>query len=995
MNFKVDPGEEGQETELPALKLIHSLGYDYKTNFELNKERTDHRQAILYGRLVDAIKRLNKLDDDGVKDALRQIHEDAFPGNLDLVEANERVRTKLIGLSKEGAIEQPVSVKQYGENGLEYVTIKFFDFDNPENNDFLVTNQFVMEGFKSDNIEPDIVVFVNGIPLVVIECKKPSSHDYLKDAWESNLEKYQRLGLGYRKLFFYNHVIVATCDIAAKYGTIASLPNKYSKWTSLHDMTLEELEKIVGRIPSAQDILLTGILNKKALLDMVKNFVIYEVEENKNVKKVAKHQQYRVVTKCIDRVKHGKDVIDQGGVIWHTQGSGKSLSMVWFATQLLFKLDNPPILIITDRRQLDQQIHDTFKSCGFPDPIKIKSIKHLAEELQHPQGKTIMTTIQKFGSPGDLKTDERVIVLVDEAHRTQFGWNSAYMRDAMRNAVFFGFSGTPIDKNNKSTFEVFGPLVDKYSFQESKDDGATLPIIHEGYLPNLYLEGEESIDQIFDRVFSDLSSDRKAELKRRYANKSDIAEAPERIRKIAGKIIEHYNSVIGVNGYKGMVVASSREAAVLYYKELKKQGGPLAKVVMTSEKDEMGKDGTSWREFYLPQNEREKVTDDFKDPDEPTKLLIVVDMLLVGYDVPVVQVMYLDKSLKEHSLLQAMARVNRLYDAGKTYGLIVDFIGVMKNLQKALEIFEREDVQDLTSAIDTLDGELIELDSRHKILLDIIGEFKDKDKSDIILAFVGEDSQIELESAFKTFVKSLDRVKHKSEALKYKDDFSFACKIRAYISTAYHGDKPDNREYSVAIQQLIDDHIKATGISVLTNPKEITYENFLAFASTFKKDSAKAALVKNKTMQVIRELEHTNPGYFGKLRERLEKLLIEEKERRVESAAYFETLSQIYKEAISGKEITEKETGIKDEFERAIFYLLEPETDDVEFRKDMAKKITDLVKQQTSIVDWKEKTEPSNDIYLATYDTLHEDKFAKEKREKLSEEILKIARSTL
>ena len=169
---------------------------------------------------------------------------------------------------------------------------------------------------------------------------------------------------------------------------------------------------------------------------MVKNFVIYEVENNKKVKKVAKHQQYRVVTKCIDRVKHGKDVIDQGGVVWHTQGSGKSLSMVWFATQLLFKLENPPILIITDRRQLDKQIHGTFKACGFLAPIKAKNMKHLAEELQHPQGKTIMTTIQKFGSPGDIHTDERIIVLVDEAQRTQFGWNAAYMRDAMRNAVF-------------------------------------------------------------------------------------------------------------------------------------------------------------------------------------------------------------------------------------------------------------------------------------------------------------------------------------------------------------------------------------------------------------------------------------------------------------------------------------------------------------------------------------------------------------------------------
>ena len=995
MNFKVDKGEEGQETELPALKLIHALGYDYKTNFELNQERTDHRQAILYDRLRAAIKRLNNLDDEGVEDAIRQIHEDAYPANLDLVDANERVRTKLVGLSKEDAIEQPISVKQYGENGLEYVTVKFFDFDDPKNNDFLVTNQFIMEGFKSNNIEPDIVVFVNGLPLIVIECKKPSSRDYLKEAWESNLEKYQRIGLGFRKLFYYNHAIIVTCDIAAKCGTINALPNKYAKWTSLHGITLDDLEEIVQRVPSPQDIILAGMLNKKSLLDMLKNFVIYETEHNKKIKKIAKHQQYRVVTKCVDRIKEGKEVTDQGGVVWHTQGSGKSLSMVWFATQLLYKLDNPPILIITDRRQLDKQIHGTFKACGFPEPIKAKNIKHLAEELKHPQGKTIMTTIQKFGSPGDIHTDERVIVLVDEAHRSQFGWNSSYMRDAMRNAVFFGFSGTPIDKESKSTFQVFGPLVDKYSFQEAKDDGATLGVLHEGLLPNLYLEGGETIDQIFDRVFTDLTGDQKAELKRKYANKSDIAEAPERIKKIVDNIIDHYNSAIGKNNYKGMIVASSREAAVIYYRELKKRGGPLSKVVMTCEPDEMGKDGTSWKEFYMSDAEREKVTDQFKSDEDPTKLLIVVDMLLVGYDVPIVQVMYLDKSLKEHSLHQAMARVNRLYDAGKTYGLIIDYIGVLKNLQKALEIFESEDVEEYTNALDTLDGELIELDARDKVLMDLIKEFKDKEKSDIILAFESEDSQIELESTFKSFVKALDVVKHKKESLKYKEDFDFACKIRAYIRTAYHGDKPDNREYSVAIQQLIDDHIKSTGVSELTNPKEITYENFLAYAGTYKKDAAKAAMIKNKGMQVIRERQHTNPGYYGKLRERLEKLLIDVKEKRLENAAYFDLLCDIYKEAISGEEITEKETGIKDEFERAIYYLLEPETDDKEFRKNIAKTIHDDIKKQISIVDWKEKTETNNEIYLATYDNLPSDKFSKEKREQLAEEILKIVRSTL
>lgn len=998
MSFKVDKGEEGQKTELPALKLIRELGYTYKPNHEINQERPDLRQSVLYGRLKKKIKEFTKdkdgnyLTDDEVNEAIIQIHEDAFQANLDIVEANERVRIRLTGLSREDSLDQPVIIKHYGKDGVEYVRVKFFDFDTPENNDFLVTNQFELQGYKT-KIEADIVVFVNGIPLIVIECKKPSSYDYLKEAWEDNLEKYQRLGLGYRKLFYYNHVIIATSDIASKYGTIGSPPNAYAKWTSLYKMSLEDLENKVGRMPTPQDILLAGILEPSSLLDMVKNFVIYEVENNKRIKKVAKHQQYRVVSECIQRVEKVEEVTDKGGVIWHTQGSGKSLSMVWFATQLLFKMKNPPILIVTDRRQLDKQIHGTFKACGFEDPIKAKSKDHLAKELEHPLGKTIMTTIQKFGTPDvSILTKERVFVLVDEAHRTQFGWTAGQMRDALPNAVFFAFSGTPIDKKNRSTFKEFGPLIDKYSFEESKSDGATLPVKHIGLLSNVFVEDGETLDTIFNRIFGDLSEDVRAELKKRYVTKSDIAEAPHRIKKIVEHLIPHFNGTVGINGYKGMIVCSSREAAVTYHKELKKQGGPSAKIIMTSQPDEMGKDGANWRDFYLSDEERQIQTEQFKNPNDPTKLLIVVDMLLVGYDAPIVQVMYLDKNLREHALLQAMARVNRLYDAAKTYGLLVDYIGVSKNLQKALEIFESEDIR---GAFDTTEQDLVELEARSQIMKDLIGKLEGKENSDIVLKFESEDSQVELESAFKEYSKALDAVLPRKESMKYKPSFNFACYVRAIVRTYYRGDKPDNSEYSKKIQQLIDDYVKSSGVSVIMEPREITYENFLAYAGKFKKEEAKAALVKNKAMQVIREKEHTNPGYYATLKERLESLIIEEKERLLESANYFDLYSQIYKEAISGEEITRKETGVEDPFERALFYLFKKKLVSNDTVRTLLKIISDEVKKETKKVDWRDKQSSNNDIFLVTYDNLPSDKLSKEEREELAEEVLTLARNML
>lgn len=993
VEFKVDQGEEGQKTELPAIRLIHALGYDYLPNFEINKERKAHFQALLYDRLRNAIKNLNNLDEEGIESAVYQIEEDFYPSNLDLVDANERVRIKLVGLSRSGGIDQPITVKQFGADGVEYITVRLFDFENPENNDFLITNQFELTGLKS-KIEPDIVVFVNGIPLVVIECKKPSSHDYLKEAWESNLEKYQTKGLGYEKLFFYNHIIIATCDIAAKYGTVGSGPNNYSKWTSLHDMTLEELEKLTGRTPTAQDILLAGMLNKKTLFEMLKNFVIYDVENNKKVKKVAKHQQYRVVSKSIQRLREGKEIIDKGGVIWHTQGSGKSLSMVWFATHLWLKFEDPPILIVTDRRQLDRQIHGTFKSCGFPEPIKAKSIKHLEELLQHPQGKTIMTTIQKFGTPGEsFHTDERIIVLVDEGHRTQYGWNAVYMRTAMPNAVFFAFSGTPIDKRNRSTYKEFGPLIDKYSFEESKNDGATLKVKYEGRHPELGVEGtEESIEEIFDRVFAKLPKEEKAKLKAQYVTKGKIAEAPSRIREICQDLVKHYTTYIEPNGYKGMIVASSREAAVLYKRELDKIGAPLSKVIMTSEFDEKGKDGASWNEYYLPQEEREREAERFKDPNDPTKLLIVVDMLLVGYDVPIVQVMYLDRGLKEHSLLQAMARVNRLYDSTKEYGLLVDYIGITKNLQKALEIFEKDDIQ---GAFETLDGDLIELESRHKELMSVFGDLNREDDSALLLKFEPADMKDKLEYAFKMFAKALDAVLPKKEAEQYKDDFKYACSARAKIRTYYFGDKPSIREYGKKVQQLIDDHIRATGISELMNPREITYENFLAFAAKPKDQNARTALVKNKTMQVIRELSSNNPAYYEKLRQRLEKIIKDEKERRVENANYFEFYGQIYNEAVSGRQKRQEELGINDEFQLAVFDFIQSEIDDENQSKKYAQQITQEIKEESKILDWKNKLTVENKMYLIIYDMLDSTKFSEEIRDNLSNKIIELARNLL
>jgi type I restriction enzyme R subunit len=412
-------------------------------------------------------------------------------------------------------------------------------------------------------------------------------------------------------LLFYNHILVATSGEQARHGTIGAKLNHYARWSEAYPYTEENIHKMCGFKPREQEILIAGMLSKSHLLDLLKNYTIYEVINNKMIKKVAKHQQYRAVTKAVGRLDLEKNVADKGGIIWHTQGSGKSLSMLWLATQLMYRFGNPPIVIVTDRTQLDEQIHGTFKACGFPDPISTTTRRHLQQLLNNPKGKTIMTTIQKFGSKENhIHTDQKVIALIDEAHRTQYKFNAQAMRAAMPNAVFFAFTGTPIDKKNRSTYQVFGPLLDKYSFEESKQDGATLKIMYEGRMPGLYIETGDSINTFFERIFADYDEETKQRLKKEYVTKEKISEAPARIRKICLDLVEHYTKYIEPNGYKAMVVATSREAAITYKNELDKLNAPRSKIIMTSYLGERSKDDTSWDKYYMTpeQREREKLT---------------------------------------------------------------------------------------------------------------------------------------------------------------------------------------------------------------------------------------------------------------------------------------------------------------------------------------------------------------------------------------------------
>jgi len=611
---------------------------------------------------------------------------------------------------------------------------------------------------------------VNGIPLVVIECKSPTLGDKWRNQAIKQVIRYQEAsdefrGQGAPKLFETVQLIVGCCGQGASYGTVGTPKRYWGEWKEPFPLTLDELATELGRAPTPQDITLLGLLKPENLLDVVRNFVVFDAESGRTVRKVCRYKQFIAVNKAIRRIKSADRPDKRGGVVWHTQGSGKSLTMLWLALKLRRdpSLENPTLLVVTDRIDLDKQIRDTFIHCGFPNPEQAESVKHLKELLSGPGGKAVMTTVQKFqedtnpgGSTGEgertkritrqeyplLSESENIFVMVDEAHRTQYRGLAANLRKALPNACFLGFTGTPIDKKDRSTLETFGPYIDTYTIEQAVRDGATVPIFYEGRLPELSIIGQ-SLDKLFDHVFADRSDEEKVEIKKKYATEQAIAAAPKRIEAICLDIIEHFELAIRPNGFKAQVVAVSREVAVQYKETLDRLNAPPSTLIMSvghNDEERLAKYG-------LSKEQKDDSIKKFKEAKSP-EILIVCDMLLTGFDAPVEQVMYLDSPLKEHTLLQAIARTNRTAD-NKTYGLVVDYWGISESLQEALAIFSPTDV---AGAMEPKVDELPRLQTRHQAAIRFFVGLKDKDDLDACVGVSGRRHSRRLRPGIQAFL---------------------------------------------------------------------------------------------------------------------------------------------------------------------------------------------------------------------------------------------------
>jgi len=852
-----------------AIELLASQGYAYLSPEEQEAERESLSDVVLRGRLKAAIDKLNpNIPQDAKDQALREVLN--LPSQ-DLIENNEAFHQMLTdGMGVE-----------YQKNGDTIGDkVWLIDFENLFNNDLLVCNQFTV---IENNVtkRPDITLFVNGLPLVVIELKNPADENATVKKAFTQLQNYKRT---ISSLFYYNGILVASDGLDAKMGSLTTGWSRFMAWK-----TVDGVKEDKSTTPQIET-LVKGMLRPDVLLDLVKQFTVFEKtkkEDSKTgltsvetVKKIAAYHQYHAVNKAIESTiratadtpmmmresptSYGLPTVDQqpqgdrkAGVVWHTQGSGKSLSMVFYAGKVIVepKMQNPTIVVITDRNDLDDQLLDTFagsKQLLRQEPIQANNRSHLKKLLKTAGGGIVFTTIQKF-SPEDisekfelLSERKNIVVIADEAHRSQYGFGAKtlvkngeaftkygfakYLRDALPNASFVGFTGTPIEKEDASTPAVFGNYIDVYDIQQAVEDGATVRIYYESRLAKVHLKAEEKekLDEEVEQITENEESTVKEKAKSKWTQLEAIVGHRDRLEVVAKDIINHFEARQEAFEGKGMIVAMSRRIAVELYDEIiklrldwhnenKKKGS--IKVIMTSSSS----DPESWQLHNTTKQERKELGERLKDPNDPLKLVIVRDMWLTGFDVPCLHTMYVDKPMRGHNLMQAIARVNRVYK-DKPGGLIVDYIGIASDLKQALATYTESGGQG-APAFDQSEA-IAAMMEKYEIVAQMFHSFDykryfsvdTKEKMTIILE--AQEHILSLEDGKNRFTKQVGLLSKtfalsvpSLKAIEIKEEVGFfqAVKVRLTKFEPAGSGKSD-AEIETAIRQIIDKAIVVDGV---------------------------------------------------------------------------------------------------------------------------------------------------------------------------------------
>jgi len=1014
------------DVEENVLAILQSLGYeiirgdneDYLPGGRWAL-RADYKDVVLVERLRDALRKINpSIAEDAREQAIRQVLRTE---SQKLIANNESFHKLLVD-----GVDVPIQLE--GEE--RYKKVWLFDFENPWNNDFLAVSQFTV---IENNVErrPDVVLFVNGIPLLILELKNPA--DEAATIWTA-YDQFQTYEDQLPSLFRFNEILVISDGIEARAGTITSERERFMQWKTIDGgkprKRLTEIE-----------VLLRGICEKQRLLDIARNFIVFE-KDKETKKKLAAYHQYWATNKAVESTIEARKSNKKAGIVWHTQGSGKSLTMIFYSGKLVRELDNPTIVVLTDRNDLDDQLFGTFGRCQDilrQKPVQANSRKELRELLSVSSGGIVFTTIQKFFPEEDrekhplLSKRDNIVVIADEAHRSQYGFTAKilnkkdktlitygyakYLRDALPNASFIGFTGTPIEKVDRSTPAVFGKYVDTYDIERAVDDGATVRIYYESRLAKLELKPEErpKIDKEFEDVTEGEEVEGKEKLKSKWSRVEKVAGSPKRISRIAQDIVNHFEERTSVLEGKGMIVCMSRRICVDLHNEIVKlrpewydedDEKGFVKVVMTGS----ASDPKEWQQHIRNKIRRKRIGDNFKDPNHELNLLIVRDMYLTGFDAPTLHTMYLDKPIRGHTLMQAIARVNRVYP-GKEGGLVVDYFGVGAELKEALINYTASGGKGKP----TLDQEqaAMVMQEKYEIVKDMFHGFNYRKFFELTpserVSFVPQAMEHILQEKGKKdrlarevtgLLKAFSLAVPNEKAMKIKEEVGLFQAIKSAITKTTETKMESEEKFDLAIKQILSkavisdrviDIFEAAGIQ---KPElSILSEGFLAEVKEMPQKNLAFEALKKLLNDEIRFIFRKNLVQGRSFMEMLDRTIKRYTNKSVEAAEVIEELIELARKVREEKNRGKQQNMTDDEL--AFYDALGVNDSAVqvlgnETLRKIALELTQMIRNSVTI-DWTQRESVQAEIRLKVKKILRKYGYPPDKQEKATQTVLEQA----
>lgn len=925
--------KEDDISKVPALELLQKLGYTYISPDEALAMRGGKMSNVLLEDVLrNQLRELNSIKADGYKVArfseqniengVTAIRNVPMEGGY--ISGNEAVYNMLT-LGK--AFEQSM------DGDKKSKTMQYIDWEHPENNVYHVTEEFaVTRTGSADTYRPDIVLFVNGIPLVVIECKRPDVKGAEEQAVSQHLRNQQDDGI--RGLYVYSSLLLAVGNSFGKYGTTGSAANFWGKWHEMFNSNEEEqnykkelfetVNKGSGEIrtPTPQDEYIYNLCRPERLLELTRHFTEFDA----GIKKLARYQQYFTVKKVAERIKTIEGGKRNGGVVWHTQGSGKSLTMVMLAQLIAAEIKNPRIILVTDRTDLDNQITKTFRKCG-KEVENATTGKKLVELLESETDAVITTIINKFATAVRKirrpLTDPNIFVLIDEAHRSQYKELAIQMERVLPNACKIAFTGTPLTKDDKTARTFGGIIKPVYTIRQAVEDQAVRPLLYEGRIaPQSVTEGP--IDNFFGYVCEDMTEEQSADLKKKFSRTDTLNQTDQRIYSVATDISRHYAENWKGTGFKAMLVTPKKRVAILYKKYLDEIGKVTSEVLITAPDDREGEETaygstqesvkTFWKQMMdehgTPKKYQENVIARFQKHENP-EIMIVVDKLLTGFDEPKVTIMYLDRRLCGHTLLQAVARVNRTCE-GKKYGYIIDYYGVLKELDDALGVYSNYDEEGKSVFHETLIpvvDKIADLPQKSSDLWDMFKTIPNKrDLEAYAQSLRLEDRRHEFYDRLTAFssvlrlalsTKAFHETTDGKTIQRYKEDMRMFAKLRTAVQLRY-SDAIDYKKYEARIEKLINRHVESDEVKIITKLVNIfDKENFQKEIDKIVGTAAKADTIASRTSKYITENMDSDPAFYKKFSQLIKETIEAYEQGRLNENDYLERMLQFKEDVLN------------------------------------------------------------------------------------------------